>query len=30
LQDLSEQAWNDMDHDLGIAQSYPPVRRQRR
>jgi hypothetical protein len=29
LQTLSEQAWNDMTHDLGIAEPYPTVSRQR-
>ena len=29
LQNLSEQAWNDIAHDLGIAEPYPPVSHQR-
>ena len=30
LENLSEQAWNDIAHDLGIAEPYPVVGRQRR
>jgi hypothetical protein len=30
LENISEQAWNDIDHDLGIAEAYPTPTRTRR